>query len=186
MINLDMSSKYTPVRLTEQAFDIETGVLVLNISLGAYDLTGKTVTAIFSPSGVETAALSVVEGLLQLPIDPTLIVAGRNEIQLNIYEGAEHEVSPIMVWRVGAALVGSTPASEYVDLLASLIAQSNAMAEDEALRVTAENDRETAVGLMAEAEIAREEADAARQEAAADMAIEEAGRVTAESGRVTA
>ena len=93
MINLDMSSKYTPVRLTEQTFDIETGVLVLNISLGAYDLTGKTVTAVFSPSGVETAALSVVEGLLQLPIDPTLIVAGRNEIQLNIYEGAEHEVS---------------------------------------------------------------------------------------------
>ena len=79
-----------------------------------------------------------------------------------------------MVWRVGAALVGSTPASEYMDLLASLIAQSNEMADEEALRVTAEGGRVTADGLRDEAEADRAVADAARDDAEANRAFFEA------------
>jgi hypothetical protein len=100
MITLDMTKKATEVKITDDAFDLESGVLTLAISLGSYSLTGKTVTASFSPALAETGALSVVAGVIQLPITPSFVEKGYNYIQLNIRTSTTLEQSPKMRWHV--------------------------------------------------------------------------------------
>lgn len=123
MIQLDMTKKATSVYADIAAFSGETGILTLPVSLGTYSLTGKTVTAVFLPKAVETAALSIVEGVIQIPINSNVIAAGLNRIQLYIYSGATVEQSPIMRATITQSLIATAPSSEAVDLMASLLAQ---------------------------------------------------------------
>lgn len=123
MITLYMSQKNDPVIIPDGAFSTEAGILTLEISLGSYSLTGKTITAVFSQTAVETATLIVSNSLIQLPITLGLLVAGENQIQLNIREGLTLEQSPIMKWIVGLAVAGTDPAPTDVDIITELIAQ---------------------------------------------------------------
>lgn len=125
MITLYMSQKDNPVIINEGAFSTETGVLVLEISLGDYSLTGKIITAVFSQTAVETAPLTVSNGLIQLPITLGLLVAGENKIQLNIREGLTLEQSPIMKWSVGLAVAGTDSVPTNVDIITWLLADSS-------------------------------------------------------------
>lgn len=126
MIILDMTKKSTKVTLTEKAFSLENGVLTLSITLGTYDLTDKTITAVFDATGIETAPLDVVADVIQLPIVQGLVLAGYNNIQLNIREGLTLEQSPIMVWPVMPSLVGTDPAPTDVDIITALLAEAAA------------------------------------------------------------
>ena len=126
-----MSQKNDYTIITDGAFPTETGVLTLEISLGDYSLTGKTITAVFSQTAVETAPLTVSNGLIQLPITLGLLVAGENQIQLNIREGVTLEQSPIMKWKVGLAVVGTDPAPTDVDIIAYLLAKSDSAIQPE-------------------------------------------------------
>lgn len=122
-----MTQKNDPVIIPEGAFSTETGILTLEISLGDYSLTGKTITAVFSQTAVETGTLIVSNGMIQLPIVQGLLVAGENYIQLNIREGLTLEQSPIMKWMVGMSVAGTDPAPTDVDIITELIAQAPLM-----------------------------------------------------------
>jgi len=124
MITLYMSQKNNPVIINEGAFSTETGILTLEISLDDYSLTGKTITAVFSQTAVETASLTVTNGLIQLPITLGLLVAGENQIQLNIREGLTLEQSPIMKWTVELSVAGTDPAPTDVDIITELLAEA--------------------------------------------------------------
>ena len=129
MITLDMSRKGQPVVLDIEAFSAEDGVLSLQVSLGDYDLTGRTVTASFSPRDVETGLLTVSAGLVVIPIGASLIQAGTNWIQLNIRKGQTLEQSPLMTWAVSRSLPSTVPAQDDVDIITSLVAQVTSATE---------------------------------------------------------
>lgn len=122
MITLDMTKKADRVSISEGAFTLENGVLTLQISLGSYALTGKTVTAAFSPSLVETGSLVVTEGVIAIPISPSLVVAGNNYIQLNIRTLTTLEQSPIMLWQVGRSIISTTAPSADPDITGEILA----------------------------------------------------------------
>lgn len=107
--------------VTDNAFTLESGVLTLQVSLGSYSLSGKTVTASFSPKLVETGALSVVGGVIQIPITPSLIQAGPNEIQLNIRTSTTLEESPIMEWNVLESIMATTTPTDDPGILGGIL-----------------------------------------------------------------
>lgn len=121
MITLDMTDKSTPVNIITGAFSTETGILTLQISLGAYSLIGKTVTAVFSKTGVETSPLTVTNTVIQLPIVAGYVLRGVNEIQLNIREGLTLEQSPIMTWRILQPVSATDPSDSDVDVITWLL-----------------------------------------------------------------
>lgn len=121
MITLDMTKKHIDVAITEQSFVLESGILTLQISLGAYDLSGKTITAGFSITELETGALAVADGVIQLPIYYGLLAFGTNYIQLNIRQGTTLEQSPRMVLFVRNGVQTTPPTAEDATLVTYLV-----------------------------------------------------------------
>jgi len=140
--------KKTDARITEKHYTLENDILTLQLNIGDYDTTDKTITATFSPSGVETGYLDAVDGVVSLPIYTGYIEAGINYVQLNFRWGADKlEQSPMMIWRVESSLASSGVTPDDVDIVTQLIADCQAIEAAEALRVQAESDREAAEGL---------------------------------------
>ena len=129
MITLDMLRKSAPKFITENAFNLESGILTLQVSLGTFSLTGKTVTAAFSPKLAETGVLTVTNGVIQIPINSTWVQAGENEIQLNIRTLTTLEQSPIMKWFVLDSILATTSPTMDQDLLAGMIANISDLIE---------------------------------------------------------
>lgn len=132
MITLDMGKKFERVRISDIGFSLENNLVTLEMSVvdgaEAYLLTGKTVTAVFYPSGVETAPLTVTDGVIYLPITSELIRYGHNDIQLFFRwtDGTQHvENAPIMYKYFEESLLSLVPADGSVDIITSLIAQVN-------------------------------------------------------------
>lgn len=126
MITLDMSKKDRKVPIPIQAFSTENGVVTLEISVGGYDLTNKTITAVFEGKP-ETAPLSVVDGLIQVPITSDLVEQGKNLIQINFRWGVDTlEQSPVMLWEMNKSLAPNPVGTESVDIITALILQCNA------------------------------------------------------------
>lgn len=131
MIILDMSKKNINVKIPDNAFSLENKIVTLKISVGDYDLTDKTITAVFNPSQVETAALSVIDGVIQLPIYASMVQYGLNYIQLNFrWDTDKLEQSPVMIWIINKSLVSEAIAQEDVDIITDLIAQLRALQDD--------------------------------------------------------
>jgi len=131
MIILDMTKKSNILVVNENAFNLETGILTIEIDSGNYDLSGKTITATFNQRAIETAALSVINGIINLPITPNLIVPGYNEFQLNFYINGSREQSPIFIWRVLKSIIGTDESQEYQDILANLLDQLENLINDD-------------------------------------------------------
>lgn len=131
MIVLDMTQKIS-VRITTSAFNLENDILKLEIDCGIYDLTGKTITAAFSPVGVETAPLTVnTEGLIELPIYAGEIQCGVNYIQLNFrWSTNKLEQSPVMMWVIDKSLETTAPAQEEVNVITYLISEANRIVDE--------------------------------------------------------
>lgn len=149
-----MNDKTTPVRVDIGYFKTENNILTLEIYLVedgiAYDLTGKTITAIFQEKP-PTSPLSVSDGLIQLPITSDLLVIGKNKFQLSlVYGDYSQELTPIFLWQIETPVVAGID-GESLDILTSLITQCNAINDAEALRVTSDITRgETFDALVAE------------------------------------
>ena len=117
MIVLDMTKK-TDVRITHKHYSLENGILTLRIDVGDYDLTGKTITAKFSPREVETGNLDVINGIINLPIYSNLLKSGVNYIQLNFrWDENKLEQSPKMMWNISPSLTATEAAQEDVDII---------------------------------------------------------------------
>ncbi len=115
------------IRITNKAFNLENNVLILPIELLNYDLEGKTITAAFEPSKVETGALEVVDGVVQIPIYSGMVQTGVNSIQLNFRWGTTKlEQSGKLMWVIDKSLETTSPAQEEVDIISYLIAEINA------------------------------------------------------------
>lgn len=132
MITLDMTNKKITTRITTSAFNLENDILILHIDVGDYDLTGKTITAAFSPAGVETLPLTVsTEGLIELPIYASEVQYGVNYIQLNFrWDTNKLEQSSVMMWLIDKSLETTAPAQEKVDIMTYLIAEANRIVDN--------------------------------------------------------
>lgn len=140
MIELNMTNKKQRVIIDNAAFHKESGVLTLLISLGEYSLEGKTVTAVFDRSGLETEVLEVTEGVIRLPIYRGFPEAGVNYIQLNIRSGETVEQSPKMVWRVLPSVIAELSEGD-VDIITGFINKYEQFLDYEEERQAAEATR---------------------------------------------
>ena len=109
MITLNMKEKNKGITISDKAFSLENNIVTLQIKVmdgdAAYDLTGKTITASFDKTGIETGALSMTNGLIQMPITNNLIKAGYNLIQLNFrWDTDKWEQSPVMTWNIHSSI----------------------------------------------------------------------------------
>lgn len=110
------------LQITEKMFSLENDVITLALSAPYYDLTGKTITAVFSPSGIETEPLEAVDGVIQIPIYSSMIKKGVNFIQLNFRWGTTKlEQSGKLMWVIGQSLETTGPAQEDVDIITYLV-----------------------------------------------------------------
>ena len=115
-------------RLTEKHFSVENNILTLQINLGDYDLTDKTITAAFNPTGFETAPLSsaVVDGdnVVSIPIFASYIQEGVNYIQLYFrWDTTKLETSGVMMWIIDKPIVATEPGQEEQDLMSYYLEQ---------------------------------------------------------------
>jgi hypothetical protein len=125
LIVLDMIKK-TDVRITHKHYSLENGIFTLQIDVGDYDLTNKTITAKFSPKEVETGSLDVIDGIINLPIYSNLLKYGVNYIQLNFrWDENKLEQSPRMMWNISPSLAATEAAQEDVDIISYLISEVN-------------------------------------------------------------
>lgn len=126
MIALDMMKKKEG-RITDKHYTIENNILTIQFGAGDYDLAGKTITAVFSPSGVETAPLTASEGVISVPVYSDYIEAGVNYIQLYFrWDTNKVENSGKYLWVVEASLPSTEVSDQDVDIVTALIAQANA------------------------------------------------------------
>ena len=126
MIVLDMIKKID-VLITHKHYSLENGIFTLQIDVGDYDLTNKTITAKFSPKEVETGNLDVIDGIINLPIYSNLLKYGVNYIQLNFrWDENKLEQSPRIMWNISPSLAATEAAQEDVDIISYLIAQVQA------------------------------------------------------------
>lgn len=129
MITLDVSKKDTVVQVNESTFSNENGILTLLINIidgdDIYDLTDKYITAGFYPTGVETKPLSVVDGIIQLPIYSTLLSSGNNTIQLYFRSDiTKFECTPKMCWYVLDPVTVKNIAHDDISHISYLISES--------------------------------------------------------------
>lgn len=129
LITIDMTSK-EELQITEKMFSLENDVITLALNVPEYDLTGKIITAVFSPSGLETEPLEVVDGVIQIPIYTSMIEMGINLIQLNFRWGTTKlEQSGRLMWEIGQSLEIPGPTHEEIDIISFLINEINAAKE---------------------------------------------------------
>ena len=130
MITLDMINK-VGTKIDKKQFHLENNILTLEFDCGAYDLTDKIITAIFSLSGIETEPLQVVEGIIKLPIYANYVDYGINYIQLNFRWGtSSREQGPEVMWKIDKSLEANEVGQEQVDIITYLIAQYNEIQAD--------------------------------------------------------
>lgn len=127
MITANMTTKLE-LRLTDKHFSVENGILTLEINVGTYSLTGKTITAAFNPTGFETAPLSsaVVDGnnVVSIPIFASYIQEGVNYIQLYFrWDTTKLETSGVMMWIIDKPIVATEATTEQQDLMSYYIEQ---------------------------------------------------------------
>ena len=110
------------MRITNKSFHLENNVLILAIEVLEYDLTGKTITAVFEPSKIETGALEVVDRVVKIPIYSSMVQAGVNYIQLNFrWDTTKLEQSGKLIWVIDKSLETESPAQEDVDIISYLV-----------------------------------------------------------------
>lgn len=155
MITMNMTTK-REVRITDKHFSLENNILTLTINIGDYDITGKQITAVLEPKGIETAPLATstdAEGVttVSLPIYSSYISEGVNYIQLYFrWDTTKLEQSGKMMWVVERSLVADDPGVEQQDLMSYYLQQITlAIAEadrvvDEAGDIRVELDESTA------------------------------------------
>lgn len=141
MITMNMTKK-REVRITDKHFSLENNILTLEINIGDYDITGKQITAVLEPKGIETAPLTAetVEGVttVSLPIYSSYIAEGVNYIQLYFrWADTKLEQSGKMMWVVERSLIADDPGVEQQDLM-SYYLQQMVLAIAEADRVVDE------------------------------------------------
>lgn len=121
MIVLDMTKK-TDVLINHKHYSLENGIFTLQIDVGDYDLTNKTITAKFNPKEIETGALNAIDGIINLPIYSGLLEYGINYIQLNFrWDENKLEQSPMIMWRISPSLAATEAAQEDVDIITYLV-----------------------------------------------------------------
>ena len=129
-------------RLTDKHFSVENGILTLEINVGDYDLTSKTITAVFGPSAVETAPLTSAvvdtDNIISLPIYASYIQVGVNYIQLYFrWDTTKVETSGVIMWIIDKPIVATTTTTEQQDLMSYLLGlATQAKADAGALVVT--------------------------------------------------
>lgn len=138
---MNMTTK-REVRITDKHFSLENDILTLNINIGDYDITGKQITAVFEPKGIETVPLTAetAEGVttVSLPIYSSYIAEGVNYIQLYFrWDTTKLEQSGKMMWVVERSLVADNPGVKQQDLM-SYYLQQMVLAIAEADRVVDE------------------------------------------------
>lgn len=146
MITLNMLKKNIGITIPDIAFSLENNIVTLDIKVlhgeEEYDLTGKTITASFNQTGIETGALSVINGIVKLNITSSLVTTGDNLIQLTFRWNADKvEQSPIMTWNIKDSIITTGIDQETVDIVTYLIAENNKAIAAEAERVISENIR---------------------------------------------
>lgn len=110
------------VRITNKAFHLENNVLKLPIELLNYDAVDKTITAVFEPSSVETGALEIIDGAIQIPIYSSMVRVGVNFIQLNFrWDENRLEQSGKLMWVIDKSLETEGAAQEEVDIITYLV-----------------------------------------------------------------
>lgn len=168
-MKIDMNNKKT-IRVTDKAFHLENNVLVLGLDVVNYDLTGKTVTAIFEPSQVEAGPFEPVGNVVNMPIIAGMAKPGVNYIQLNFrWGGGNLEQSGKMIWTVEKSL-------EDIDILTQLIGEYRGMLGNENDRVFAEGERDRAEQAR-ESVFAEIMADANEAEGNLNQAIEDGNAI---------
>ena len=114
--------KKSDVLITHKHYSLENGIFTLQIDVGDYDLTNKTITAKFNPKEVETGNLDVIDGIINLPIYSNLLKYGSNYIQLNFrWDIDKLEQSPKMIWIIDKSLETEGVAEEDIDIISYLI-----------------------------------------------------------------
>lgn len=103
------------------AFHLENRAITLQIRLENYDATNKFVTAVFSPTKVETGQLKVIDNIINIPILASMVDVGINEIQLNFREGTQLEQSGKLIWNVKESIEAREVAQEKIDIITDLI-----------------------------------------------------------------
>ena len=89
-------------------------------------MTGKTITAVFEPSKIETGALEVVDRVVKIPIYSSMVQAGVNYIQLNFrWDTTKLEQSGKLIWVIGRSLETTGAAQEDVDIITYLVNLAN-------------------------------------------------------------
>lgn len=130
MIILDMAKKNTSVKVAYNAFTLENKIITLQIGVGTYDLTDKTITAVFNPTEVEAGPLSVIDGVIKIPMYASMVQYGLNYIQLNFRWGDNYlKQSPVMIWFINKSLSTTAPAQEDIDIISSLLTLARDSAE---------------------------------------------------------
>lgn len=118
------------LQITEKMFNLENDVITIALNAPEYDLTGKIITAVFSPSGVETEPLEVVDGVIQIPIYTSMIERGINLIQLNFRWGTTKlEQSGKLMWVIDQSLGTPGPTHRDIDIISYLINEINTAKE---------------------------------------------------------
>jgi len=122
-----MLEKSTEVLLEDLMFDTANDTLTLEMEFisgeEVYDMTSKTVTAIFYPNMYETTLLPIVDGVVSLEMKADYLKYGVNKIQLYIRNGEFVDPSPIMRWEILRALKSELPSDGSVDIITDLINQ---------------------------------------------------------------
>lgn len=118
------------LQITENMFSLENDVITLALNAPEYDLTDKTITAVFNPSKVETGALEVVDGVIQIPIYSSMVQYGINYIQLNFRWENKLEQSGKLIWVIDKSLETEGVAQENVDIITYLVAQATQAKKD--------------------------------------------------------
>ena len=127
------------------------------VELLDYDIEGKTITAVFEPSKVETEALEVVDRVVKIPIYSSMVQKGVNYIQLNFrWDTTKLEQSGKMLWVIDRSLETTGAAQEDVDIITYLISELKAIETVEADRIIAEAERERKEGIREQGEVARD------------------------------
>ena len=141
MIQIDMKNK-KDVLITNKSFHLENGIVILALEVLNYELEGKVITAVFEPRRIETGALEVINGAVQIPVYSNMVDVGTNRIQLNFRWDNKLEQSGKLVWPIDKSLETIGPAQEEIDIISYLIAELKSIELVEVDRVIAEVERE--------------------------------------------
>jgi len=183
------------IRITNKEYHLENNILTLEFDVGDYDLVGKTVTAVFAPTQIETGALEVDGSIIKLSITSGLIEHGINYIQLNFRWNTDKlEQSGKMMWVIDMSLPTTEVAQETVDIISYLVSIATTAKTDaddlvelvtlaEGIRVSQENNRKDLETIRVDKEVIRESNEGTRKSNEITRIASEVTRGTNETNR---